>query len=59
MDFLDYMCQGKREGSVIFSLLNGCIEYIKKELDYALLKNNAKLAGQLLWYIRYLESHLC
>ena len=59
LDFLDYMCQGKREGSVVFSLLNGCIEYIKKELDHALLKNNAKLAGQLLWYIRYLESHLC
>lgn len=58
LDFLDYMCMGKRKETHVFDLLGGCIEYIKAELDQALLKNNAKLVGQLLWYIRYLEKYV-
>ena len=58
LDFLDYMCMGNREKTRIFDLLGGCIDYIKAELDQALIKNNAKLVGQLLWYIRYLEKYV-
>lgn len=57
LDFLDYMCQGKRKSAHVFDLLDGCINYIKAELEESILNKNAKLSGQLLWYIRYLESY--
>lgn len=58
LDFLDYMCQGKRENSLALYGLEDCIEFVSNELKDALNKGNAKLVGQLLWYKQYLENHL-
>lgn len=59
LDFLDYMCQGKRDyyRRVLYGLPD-CIEYVENEIKMALAKNNDKLTGQLLWYKQYLEKHL-
>jgi len=54
LDFWNYMFKGKHGPN---GFLPGCIEYIKNELEEALKSGNAKLVGQLLWYIRYLEKH--
>ncbi len=58
VDFLDYMCMGKREDAeqVLYGL-NECIDFVSKELIKALSTGNAKLSGQLLWYKQYLEAH--
>ena len=58
LDFIGYMCQGKQENSSITNSLKKYIDFIKVELDEALLKKNAKLVGQLLWYIKYLQRQL-
>ena len=58
LDFLDYMCQGKRENSLALYGLEDCISFVTNELNVALNKGNAKLVGQLFWYKQYLESHL-
>ena len=55
LDFWGYMFKGK-VGQKDF--LEGCIEYVKKELEGAFQQKNAKLVGQLLWYIEYLKKHL-
>ena len=58
LDFLDYMCKGKRENSkMILYGLDECICFVSEELEQALCGGNAKLSGQLLWYKRYLETH--
>ena len=55
LDFWGYMFKGK-VGQKDF--LEGCIKYVKKELEGAFQQKNAKLVGQLLWYIEYLKKHL-
>lgn len=58
LDFLDYMCQGKRENSKLGPYgLDECICFVSAELEKALCEGNAKLSGQLLWYKQYLETH--
>ena len=55
LDFWDYMFRGKTGPS---NYLNGCIEFVKNELLEAKASGNAKLVGQLYWYVEYLERHL-
>ena len=55
LDFWGYMFKGK-DGPPDF--LNGCIDYVRGELAEAKAKSNAKLVGQLYWYLQYLEKHL-
>ena len=52
IDFLGYMLNGKK-----FNDIAERIDFIKDELNTAMKANNAKLAGQLLWYVRYLEKY--
>lgn len=58
IDFLDYMCMGKREiaDQVLYGL-DECICFVSAELSNALSAGNARLSGQLLWYKQYLEAH--
>lgn len=58
LDFISYMCKGRRENSIVIQCLESYIDFIKEELEEALHKNNAKLVGQLLWYIKYLQRQL-
>ena len=55
LDFWGYMFKGK-VGQPGF--LNGCIDFVRGELTEAKAKRNAKLAGQLYWYLEYLEKHV-
>ena len=58
LDFLNYMCQGKKENSkLVLSGLDECICFVSAELKKALREGNAKLSGQLLWYKQYLKAH--
>lgn len=58
IDFLDYMCAGKRENAEwVLNGLDECISFVSAELNKALDTGNAKLSGQLLWYKQYLEAH--
>jgi len=54
LDFWDYMFKGDVGPS---DFLNGCIAYVREELKDAKSSGNAKLSGQLYWYIEYLERH--
>ena len=58
IDFLNYMCRGNQKNTKVFELLDGCIEFVKQELDTALGNGNERLTKQLLWYIHYLESYV-
>lgn len=55
LDFWKYMFKGGRGPS---DFLSGCIDYINIELNEAIDASNAKLTGQLLWYIKYLERYM-
>lgn len=58
VDFLDYMCAGKRENAErVLNGLDECISFVAAELNKALSAGNARLSGQLLWYKQYLEAH--
>ena len=54
LDFWRYMFKGKNGP---YDFLSGCLGYIRNELTEAINARNAKLAGQLLWYIEYLERY--
>lgn len=58
LDFLDYMCQGKRTGSGVLYSIEHWISYVEDEIKTALVTKNAKLVGQLLWYKEYLQKHM-
>ena len=54
LDFWKYMF---KEGSGPEGFLKGCIDYVQEELKKALSTRNARLAGQLYWYVNYLKKH--
>ena len=58
--YFDYIQFNKLSGSEQilneFQLIDRVIEFVKKEKDVAFNTNNAKLIGQLEWFIRYLEK---
>ena len=58
LDFLDYMCQGRRNGSRALYSIEHWIGFVEDEIKSALAKKNAKLVGQLLWYKEYLQKHV-
>lgn len=55
LDFCKYMF---KHGGEPKDLFEGCFEYVKNELDSALKTGNAKLVGQLYWYLNYLEKYV-
>lgn len=59
--FFDFMAFNKQNNNQqihnALRFLNKLIEYVNHEIQVAFSTNNAKLIGQLEWYVRYLEKY--
>lgn len=53
-DFLEYVSVNKEQD---MSDINNCIDFVESEMEDALKASDARLAGKLLWYKKYLEGH--
>ena len=54
LDFWNYMFHGTK-GPVDF--LNGCIQFVKKEIEEANSNKDERLIRKLSWYLKYLKRH--